>query len=291
MRFWKKNKNLYKNLISPKAADYFISESVQAEYIQKGFVIIPDIIPESVIDELKELTNYFLDEVQKEFAYSTMICSQEENMTIHQLAGRAVKSVQEKLFKQFKAYSSTFLIKPALSLHEMDLHQDWSFTDERNYVPVTFWVPLQDVTDENGAVFVLPGSHRIYPNRRSHSLPTARIPRASILKQNIKTAVLKKGDLLLFNPAAFHGSHGNRTNNHRIAFTMTIMPQAAPLLYYEKLNDTQVEVLSLDEHALLTQMKTFNETEQVKGRLGEVIAYQHHIPTAQEIKQIWEKTS
>ena len=54
----------------------------------------------------------------------------------------------------------------------MGTHQDWTFVDERRFRSVTVWCPLVDVEQRNGALELLPGSHRILTHARcSPSLP------------------------------------------------------------------------------------------------------------------------
>lgn len=277
------SKRKFGNNISLAALDYYIDEEMKKEYAEQGFVIQKGFLSDGIIEKLLLLTKVFIDQIEVDFAYSTMLCDSEENIEIHRKTSLLLRSEQERLFKNFKACSATFLIKPAKSYHEMDLHQDWSFTDETRFVPSTFWVPLQDVKEENGAFFLIPKSHRLFKNKRSNSLPTARIPREE-MNEHVQTICLEKGDLLLFNPAVFHGSHSNSTDRHRIAFTMTILPEEAPLIYYEKWNEKEAKKLYLEQHAYLTQMKDFNETHTFFGELGNTLSYKHHIPSAKDLK-------
>jgi Phytanoyl-CoA dioxygenase (PhyH) len=41
------------------------------------------------------------------------------------------------------------------------LHQDWTFVDERQTRGVLIWCPLVDVDEQNAALMVVPGSHRL----------------------------------------------------------------------------------------------------------------------------------
>ncbi|MCO5233295.1 MAG: phytanoyl-CoA dioxygenase family protein [Chitinophagales bacterium] len=279
----KKNKASIQRNIPLHFADYYISDDFKKQYVKNGFVIIKSLISEDIINELKAINQKFLKNLDKDFAYSTMIGDADVNIEIHHKTTQLVQPILDTLFKNYKNYSSTFLIKPAENGSEMKLHQDWSFTDENEFLPTTFWLPLQDVNEKNGAVFFIKKSHAFFKNYRSHSLPSARIASNGIIAPYIETANIKVGDLLLFNPAIFHGSHANSTEQHRIAYTTTIMADSARLSYFHYLDAQKIQIFHLDEFAFLTQMKEFNLTGEFSGEKIRTESYQHSIPSEKEI--------
>ena len=260
----------------------FKSSEAKTHFCKYGYIIIPNAIQEDVLLSIKKLSDFFENDVRDKFLYSTMACNVEDNLKIHHQVLELLTPFLSSVLDNYKTFSSTFLIKPAKG-EEMDLHQDWSFTNEQEYQAMTLWLPLHDVSEKNGSVFILPQSHLYYRNKRSDSLPTARIKRSNF-NHHIVTIQLKKGDVLFFNPAVFHGSHANSSNEHRRIITMTILPQDAPFIYYNKLSERYVEALLLEPDAFLKQMKIFNENGGgIKGKRIGKIKYKHFVPTQKSV--------
>jgi len=53
----------------------------------------------------------------------------------------------------------------------MCVHQDMTLVDESKFSGINIWVPLVDLTEKNGVLQVLPGSHRIFPRYRGSTIP------------------------------------------------------------------------------------------------------------------------
>lgn len=286
LKWWRKRTNRSQRKISTHAGAYFKDSRLAEQYVKDGFVVVPQVISEEIIRSLLLNSEEFIHSIHGKFAYSTMILDEDDNLKIHEQSQKILHSVLEQLFVEYKTYSSTYLVKAAQTGSEMKLHQDWSFTDENIFLPATLWLPLQNVDQENGAMFLIKNSHTFFNNRRSHSLATARIESNGILKKFVETIELKQGDLLLFNPAIFHGSHPNYSSQHRLAFTMTIMPKEAPFLYYHHWKKNKIQVLKLEDDALLKQMKVFDQVGEIYGEEFERLDYRHEIPLAKTLYEM-----
>ncbi len=86
---------------------------------------------------------------------------------------------------------------------------------------VNFWVPFQDVTEENGALSYIPGSHKLPlvthkqdPKLHPHVL-TAEIDASEAYVLN-----MQKGDLCFHHPLTFHGASANKSTSQRMAWSL-----------------------------------------------------------------------
>jgi|GEM_PF-1686312 len=261
---------------------FFLLPELQEEYCLNGYVVIRSVAKDILTTLAKEALT--LQGVHSgSFYYSTMAHDNDYNIALHDRLTTVADTVAAGLFRGYKLYSSTYLVKPADSPEEMALHQDWSFTIESEYVPITMWIPLQDVDEKNGAVFLLPYSHLVNPGFRSHTLPTARIAREGTIGRMTRIAEMKKGDLLLFNPAIFHGSCGNTTPQHRVVFTTTVLPEAAPLIYADRKEEDCVDIHYLDDYAFVTQLSALEANGGFTGKSSKRLKYKHHVPTEEEL--------
>jgi len=98
------------------------------------------------------------------------------------------------------------------------MHQDQSFFPHRDHSLVAAFMPLVDTTIENGALHVVPGSHKLGPiehfpdNNGGYRLKSEEWPLSR------GTPVMAKaGDVLFFNYLTVHGSSPNQSNARRTA--------------------------------------------------------------------------
>jgi ectoine hydroxylase-related dioxygenase (phytanoyl-CoA dioxygenase family) len=70
---------------------------------------------------------------------------------------------------------------------------------------------LDDFTTENGATFVLPGSHN-----------TPRTPSTELFNKNSIRLTCKKGSIIVFNARLWHKAGENKSDNFRHALTMNV---------------------------------------------------------------------
>ena len=76
------------------------------------------------------------------------------------------------LLDDHRLFNTSILVKWPGQDGAMGTHQDWTFVDEDRFRSVTVWCPLVDVEQRNGALELLPGSHRILTHARcSPTLP------------------------------------------------------------------------------------------------------------------------
>jgi phytanoyl-CoA hydroxylase len=103
-------------------------------------------------------------------------------------------------------------------------HQDiryWSF--ERPEL-ISLWLALGDETADNGALQVIPGSHR--QDFAAHRLDDARflrpeLPENQTLIRQSRTVELAQGDILLFHCRTFHAAGRNLTERMKLSCVFT----------------------------------------------------------------------
>lgn len=166
-----------------------------------------------------------------------------------------LSNLLDEHFCNYRYLTGHLMIKPPSEDGEFQLHQDWSITDEQTYSVAHLWIPLQDTSPENGGMFVIKGSHRYFNNYRSGSLDIPRIQRDKIVNRMITPLHVKKGQMLVYHPALFHGSFPNLSKNNREVILVNLLHKAAPLLYYHKGQKDTLETYTLTKRALLADLQ------------------------------------
>jgi Phytanoyl-CoA dioxygenase (PhyH) len=115
----------------------------------------------------------------------------------------------------------------------VQIHQDPTFVDEERYDTVGLWVPLVDTDVMNGAISVLPGSHRWNNGPRGFGgCPSPYLDLLPSFVEHAQPLPMKAGAALVFSQKLFHGSPANRGRTTRITAAVLLAPNEAPLRCY-----------------------------------------------------------
>ncbi len=204
------------------------------------------------------------------------------NRTINEAIRREVSSAASQIFRPSRIYGGTFMVKSHLDSEVLPLHQDWSVVEEEQYSTLFVWCPLADVSVRNGSIFALPGSHRWFNSMRSGTYPSNRYILAEQLQRQVRDVPLQAGEAILYSDALFHGSHANNGDADRIVVTARVMEEEAPLVYFQKFSDAEVDVYEASPEFYLTHIDAL-----AKGSMpdGEVRLYRRpyaHVPVTRE---------
>ncbi|MES2622260.1 MAG: phytanoyl-CoA dioxygenase family protein [Bacteroidota bacterium] len=236
----------------------FINEEQQKQFDKNGYLIIPFLSAEEV-NRLKNLYAAITKENPAYFHSTSFINDAELKQRINNEAEKIYAEKVSRLFSGIKKLGSSFLTKPSGEGGRMPVHQDWTVVDEEKYCSVTMWVPLQDVNESNGAMKVLPGSHRFSKTLRAPTLPNEFDSVSDAILEKMILLPMKAGEALIFNHALLHASSLNKSGAPRIALTYGLIPEQANLFLYHK-NETG----SLEKYAMPDDM--FNRYTNIAQR-------------------------
>jgi len=213
----------------------FIDTKLQLYFEENGYVVTP-LLDNSGVRELRNLYHQQVNiELTGEFNETTRHLEDERNQVISDTIKSRFNQSGNQILMNHKIMGGTFFIKRSNSQNEFPIHQDWNIVDEENYYSALIWCPLQEVTEENGAMVVIPGSHKYFQNiYRSGSIHPPRFPFSAFKKWKhaFRTINLKAGDALIYQNSLYHGSHPNTTDKNRIIATGSLLTDDAELLYY-----------------------------------------------------------
>ena len=131
----------------------------------------------------------------------------------------------------------------------VDLHPDWTYTDERTSRSLIFWCPLVDTDERNGTMYVLPDTHRrLQGIRGSGDFPD---PVAGISDADLDTAQvtvpLEAGRAVVWDAALVHGSGPNPGADPRPAVAFARAPIGAELVHFHRQPEGPLEGYAIDE--------------------------------------------
>lgn len=225
-------------IVDPK---YFLNDAKKAEYCEKGFVVIEDVVSNEAIE--------LIEQVYKGLYGKSDFFEPEGFMPSPQYG----KTLQSEVTKQLEAATALilpnvfdlnkcstnilnlFVVKEAKGENTVTPHMDVSLIDEYEGCSSYLWIPTCDVDDNNGAMLFIPGSHKWAAWQRTHDWHNSPIEKnREYLQQFMVPVYVKKGDLIIFDSATIHGSMPNRSNKIRIAINTSVCDKDKSLVHYVK---------------------------------------------------------
>ncbi|MES2622259.1 MAG: phytanoyl-CoA dioxygenase family protein [Bacteroidota bacterium] len=199
----------------PKMLKMFRDQALQDAFEKNGFVVVP-FYTEQEIQELKELYYNLHPKDEKGFFPSTFSKDKHYRATADAEIKRIGTRAMDSYLEDVKVICGSFIVKSPGPESAMCVHQDMTLVDESKFTGINIWVPLIELTDKNGAIEVLPGSHRIYPTYRGSTVPGIYDEVSEQIKPYLQKLYLKEGEAVFFDQSIIHYSEANISYEIRI---------------------------------------------------------------------------
>ncbi|MEZ5054299.1 MAG: phytanoyl-CoA dioxygenase family protein [Chitinophagales bacterium] len=232
--------------------DIFKDKALQNEFNEQGFVKVKLLSAED-IEKLTALFYQFHSNLRDNaFGASSFHHNRAEKFKIRDTLYPIFLPYFNQLFKDYTYFGSSYLYKTKGRNSDLAPHQDWTIVDEKKYVAINIWTPLIDTNEQNGTLFVLPGSQA----QKHFTLRAPTIPfhfqnkMKKVLKDSIPTNA-SAGEAVILNQSLIHYSTPNIANDIRIAITSGIKTKDAPMLFHYKNERNKIERYTMPEDFLL----------------------------------------
>jgi hypothetical protein len=231
-------------------------------------VVIRNCVDKTQLDTLKKvydgLTQFAGFSLDNKFQNSGRYASPDIRHYVMENIGSFSRNFLPTVFDMSLADENTtgaFQIKPPSKVSELNPHQDAPVIDETKFNGMFVWIPLCRITQENGPVLVLPGSHLWGNHQRSLNVPWVFEKHTKTLWKYMEPVLMEEGDILCWDTALIHASVPNLSNNMRIAVTTTILPRDFKMVEFFKDNQTPAGMIEKYQVE-----RSFWETEDIMKR-------------------------
>jgi len=237
---------------------FFLDHAYHTHYLKHGWCAVKDVVRPEEIDsflhtftEISKLEGFELD---KHLLNSGRLFNPEIRKKTQDVINRNAKTILPRLFDMQKTDEHTggaYQVKPPHVNSDLLIHQDSTVIDEENDYCLFVWIPFCDVTMENGPISFLSGSHLWGNTQRSLGVPWQFRNNINTLYNYVQPVTIKKGDVLVFDPACIHASSPNLSKEIRHAITITVLRKNYQLVYYfrnQQLPADQIEKYYVDEN-------------------------------------------
>jgi phytanoyl-CoA hydroxylase len=206
---------------------------VKAYYDEHGYVVLPGLIPNQVIDNfMLRYRRDILHSKTKFYRQNTNIYDQNR----HTAHGHVIQSFLDvhnyKRFPEFRQAALDLYFSPELLQGLRDTsghaehnlmqsmlfdanaatppHQDWWYLDTvPNGQLMGVWIALEDIDERAGRFYVIPGSQnvKLHEDNLPHSEWLVRMRKyMDEHAKEVRAPALKKGDVLIWNSRTIHGA-------------------------------------------------------------------------------------
>lgn len=214
-----------------------ISKNEIEQFERDGFVILRNVISNEMIEKIQYECERFIKEKDAEMDAKGVVVDEinhKGKRYFIAMKNKDSKPMQELLFgKEMEAITRSILgnnvylfleqyvVKAADKGMKFSWHQDSGYLSFEHKPYLSCWMPLDDVTEENGTVYLLPYSEAGTSTRVEHVLEEGTNDKIGYFGENPGIpAVCNKGDIALFSSVCFHRSGSNNTNKSRRVLLM-----------------------------------------------------------------------
>lgn len=230
----------------------FSNSELQKQFDEEGYVIVP-FIKEAQIERLFEVYHHCYPEGVKGFFTTTFA----NNVEHRELVNQSIKNICieqiEQLFENYKILFSSFIVKAPGEDSRLIMHQDMTLVDEDYFSGINIWCPMIDLNETNGAIEILPKSHRFYKTYRGSSIPDIYDNVKDEVRSLMQPCYLKAGEAIIFDQSIIHNSPPNLSDSERPTINTFVAHQDAriKICYWDKENYGQnVEVFEQEDDFL-----------------------------------------
>ncbi len=253
----------------PSMRRVFRDDKRQAEFEENGFVVIP-YYNEEEMAELRQLYTDLHPDDEQGFFPSTF--SQDKNY--RQTADQEIRRLGERSIRDYltdyQVMCGSFIVKSPGPESIMQVHQDMTLVDESEFTGINIWCPLVDLTEENGVLYVLKGSHRLIPTYRGSTIPGVYDDVQEEIIDFMEPLYLKAGEAVIFDQSIIHYSPPNVSDDIRIVTNTYFTHQEARFrtAYFDKDNHQGVVEIFEQDNRFMTDFEQFGQNIYNRPKIG-----------------------
>lgn len=252
----------------------FKDTSLKNEVHEKGYTIVP-FLSSVQIEALRTLykKEHNLEMQNGGMFYSLYSKDLEYRKRIHNEIANIVLPSFEKYFINYKNIVNIFITKASGNESEFYVHQDSTALNELEHSALSIWIPLQDITHDNGALGVIEKTHSFFSPFRGITIKQPFQSIQSTLKEYLKPIYLKAGEAILFDSRIIHNSLPNISGSDRLVALCGVFPKEASYLtcYKGPEPNSKIELIQEEDNFIL-ENKSFYYDCHSRPLAGSVVA-------------------
>lgn len=211
----------------------FIDSGADAQFRELGYVVA-DLLDGERLDAAREFVNRVYRGDRHGMHTTIQSPDTEYRRTVIDELPGLIAPLLDPVLDDHVDIMSSLLIKWSGDDTAFVTHQDWSMVDERRFRSVNVWIPLIDVDESNGALAVLPRSHRYLDHLRCCPMNPFDFASESgaVTCDEMDSVPIRAGQAIYFDNGLLHGSTPNVSGAPRAAIVVMMKPREADTLHF-----------------------------------------------------------
>lgn len=204
-----------------------LTEKEKQAYVKNGYLLgMPPIFHDHEVKELmsgyEKLTGMLMeDEVPSDIAQWHQTSRWLYDICTHP---QILNYVEDILGPDFFLWASEFITKAPQTDKTVPWHQDAHYWPLTPHNTVTVWLAFGDVDTDNGAMKVIPGSHKggliKHEIADETSILSFQLEEGTFSEDDAASLMIPAGGMSLHDDAIIHGSPANHSDRWRIAYVI-----------------------------------------------------------------------
>ena len=197
-----------------------ISDDQRRDFEQRGWFHAGPLFDDGELDEIRREYDRILQRPMKlqeagksPFEYSPLLQLQSETLCAYATSPKLVEIAIDLIGPDLRLYWDQAVCKPAGADSDVPWHQDNGYTPVTPEQYATFTVALDATSEENGCLWIQPGSHR--EGVKSHAKTDMVFYRGYEGDESGVPVAQPEGDVLVFSSLTMHRSGPNRSTSPR----------------------------------------------------------------------------
>jgi len=212
-----------------------ITEEQKQHFKEEGFLLLPEVIPAELLAMLRDECARYMDAINAEMDtqnVDVLGLNHRDKRYFIPMKYKESDKLQQFLFSDLMAdvcratlgdeaylFLEQYVVKMAEVGMSFSWHQDSGYIDFPHRPYLTCWCTLDDVTEENGTVYILPWSKFDSRERIDHEIDPETNDRVGFHGDDPGIPViLPAGSIAVFMSTVFHRSGANSTDHMRRIF-------------------------------------------------------------------------
>ncbi|MFN8236827.1 MAG: phytanoyl-CoA dioxygenase family protein [Chitinophagales bacterium] len=247
--------------------------TLQVQLETEGYVVIPFYLQ----DDIEKLKDFYTENTLSNnsgFQPTTYFNSLEYRLKASDFIKNTARPYLDQYLTDYRAYMGSFIVKHADNKSELGVHQDMSLVDESKFMGMNIWSPLCDTTPRNGALHLIPRSHRIFPTYRNATIKNIYDKHYHLIKKYMQPVYMKAGEAIIFDNSILHYSPINRSNDIRIATNVFVTHKEAKItISYHDKDKNKIERFEQQDDFFTTYTQFGNDSNQERPKMGESLGF------------------
>ena len=204
----------------------YLSSNQLKQYKDQGYISPIEVLSNSEAlearKEIELIEKKLPNEIDKSGRYNVHLISPKLDAIVHN--SKILDAVESIIGKNILVCSTTLFIKNPNEQSFVSYHQDAKYIGLEPHNWVTAWVALTDSNENNGCMRIWPKSHLHIKDHNEKfnegNLLTRGQTVENVPEDEVKSILLKAGQISLHHPRVVHGSGINKSDDRRIGFVI-----------------------------------------------------------------------